>query len=83
MRVLFLGNKERGTRCLETLIESDHEVCGVVSPPETAVEDWYRVPTEVAEKADWALESDGSGTRSGTDSGLVARFRGLLFGGSE
>ncbi|WP_256301090.1 methionyl-tRNA formyltransferase [Haloarchaeobius salinus] len=48
--VLFLGNKERGTLCLEALLDSRHEIVAVVAPPADSTEDWYRSPVPVAEE---------------------------------
>ncbi len=37
MRILFMGTPEFAVPCLETLIESKHEVCGVVTQPDKPV----------------------------------------------
>jgi methionyl-tRNA formyltransferase len=49
LSILFLGNKERGSLCLEALIDSQHEIDAVVTPPESRVEQWYRTPVSIAE----------------------------------
>lgn len=41
MRVLFLGNKTRGVRCLDAVLERGDNVVGVVAPPDKKIEAWY------------------------------------------
>lgn len=50
LSVLFLGNKDRGTLCLEALLDSRHEVVAVVAPPVDGTEEWYQSPVSVAEE---------------------------------
>ena len=42
MRLLFLGNNERGCRCLEALVHAGHQVVAVVALPERKQPQWSR-----------------------------------------
>lgn len=41
MRIVFMGNKNRGVVCLDAILDRGDDVVGVVAPPEDAMEDWY------------------------------------------
>jgi len=41
MRILFYGNKNRAIQCLKALTNRDHEIVGVVAPPDSTIKDWY------------------------------------------
>jgi methionyl-tRNA formyltransferase len=41
VRILFLGNKNRGVVSLDALIERGDNIVGAVTPPESEVENWY------------------------------------------
>jgi methionyl-tRNA formyltransferase len=41
MRVLFMGNKNRGVVCLDAVLDRGDTVVGVVGPPADRLEGWY------------------------------------------
>jgi len=41
MRVVYLGNNDRGVRCLEALTAAGHHVAGVVAHPDPSEKPWY------------------------------------------
>ena len=48
MRVVYLGNNDRGVRCLEALLASGHDVAGVVAHPDPPEKPWYASVKETA-----------------------------------
>ena len=48
MRLVYMGNNDRGVRCLEALVDTGHEVAGVVAHPDPPVKPFY---ASVKEKA--------------------------------
>lgn len=50
MRVLLIGNKNRAVVSLESIIDRNDEVVGVVAPPNDQIGDWYpSLPSAAAE----------------------------------
>ena len=48
MRIVYLGNNDRGVKCLEALLAAGHDVAGVVAHPDPPVKPWYASVKETA-----------------------------------
>lgn len=56
MRILFVGSKDRGVRCLNALIEEGHEIVGVVTAPKDDPNKfWEGSVADIAESKDLPL----------------------------
>lgn len=48
MRILYMGNKNRGVVCLQALLNHGEDIVGVVTPPDSKIESWYKSLKEFA-----------------------------------
>ena len=48
MRIVILGNNDRGVRCLQALLVGGHDVAGVVAHPDPPTRPWYGSVKEAA-----------------------------------
>ena len=48
MRILYMGNKNRGVVCLQALLDHGEDIVGVVAPPDFKIEPWYKSLKEFA-----------------------------------
>lgn len=48
MRILYAGDKNRGITCLQALLNHGENIVGVICPPDSKIESWYKSLKEFA-----------------------------------